>query len=99
MGAPTVLTLALGLVQLMSPPAMRARLLSLFTMVSFGLQPVASILVGLSAEHFGIQHAIQINAVLLLAGAVIMLSFRGELRRWRVSLGTVQPMAVSEGLH
>jgi MFS family permease len=100
-GAPTVLTLALGLVQLMSPPAMRARLLSLFTMVSFGLQPIASILVGYSAEQFGVQHAIQINAVLLLAGAVIMLVFRGELRRWRVNLGAgaAQPVPVSEGMH
>ncbi|MEO8612254.1 MAG: MFS transporter [Chloroflexota bacterium] len=99
MGAPTVLTLALGLVQLMSPAAMRARLLSLFTMVSFGLQPIASLLVGFSAGHFGIQHAIQINAVLLFAGAVIMLVFRGELRRWRVNLGAIQPVPISEGLH
>jgi MFS family permease len=99
-GAPTVLTLALGLVQLMSPPAMRARLLSLFTIVSFGLQPIASLLVGYSAEHFGVQTAIRINAVLLLAGAIIMLVFRSELRRWRVNLSTsAQPAPVSEGLH
>lgn len=84
--APTVLTLALGLVQLMSPPEMRARLLSLFTMVSFGLQPIASLLLGFSADHFGVSRAIQINAVLLLAGAVLMMIFRSELRRWEVNL-------------
>lgn len=92
--APTVLTLALGLVQLMSPPEMRARLLSLFTMVSFGLQPIASLLLGFSADHFGVSRAIQINAVLLLAGAVLMMVFRSELRRWEVNLGRpVEPVA------
>jgi len=88
MAAPTVLTLAIGLIQVMSPPAMRARLLSLFTIVSFGFQPIAAGLLGYSAEHFGVQTAIQINALLLLAGALLMLVFRTELRRWQVNLGT-----------
>jgi MFS family permease len=98
MGAPTVLTLALGLVQLMSPPAMRARLLSLFTMVSFGLQPIASLLVGYSAEQFGVQTAIQINALVLLTGALLMLVFRSELRRWQVNLTQAPPAPVGEGI-
>jgi MFS family permease len=98
MGAPTVLTLALGLIQLMSPPEMRARLLSLFTIVSFGLQPIASLLVGYTAENLGVQTAIQINALLLLTGAVLMLVFRAELRRWQVNLSPTQPAPAVEGI-
>jgi MFS family permease len=83
-GAPTIMTMALGLVQLMAPPDMRARLLSLFTMVSFGLQPFAAFLIGQSAEHFGVRTAIEINSLLLIIGALAMLLLRGDLRRWEV---------------
>jgi hypothetical protein len=80
----------------MSPPTMRARLLSLFTIVSFGLQPVAYLLVGYSAERLGVQTAIQIYAHLLLAGAVLMLVFRTELRLWQVNTAEMQPISAAE---
>jgi MFS family permease len=83
-GAPTIMTMALGLVQLMAPPDMRARLLSLFTMISFGLQPFAAFLIGQSAERFGVRTAIEINSILLIIGALAMLLLRGDLRRWEV---------------
>ncbi|MFN8374832.1 MAG: MFS transporter [Anaerolineae bacterium] len=83
-GAPTIITLALGLTQLMSPPNMRGRLISLFTMLTFGLQPLSAYLIGQSAEQLGVQNAIQINAVLLIVGALAMLLLRGDLRRWEV---------------
>lgn len=79
------MTMTLGLTQLMSPPGMRARLLSLFTMISFGMQPIAAILIGYSAEHFGVQAAIQVNSTLLIIGAVLMLVFRTELRTWEAN--------------
>jgi len=82
-GAPTVMTMCLGLTQLMSPDAMRARMLSLFTMLSFGLQPFAYLLVGQIAEHFGVQAAIQFNALVLIVATITLLGVRGELRRWQ----------------
>jgi len=88
-GAPTIMTMVLGLLQLMSPPDMRGRLISLFTMVSFGLQPVAAFLVGQTAEHLSVQTAIEINATLLVIGALAMLLLRGDLRTWEVT--TPQP--------
>ncbi|MFN8374831.1 MAG: MFS transporter [Anaerolineae bacterium] len=88
-GAPTIMTMALGLIQVMSPPDMRGRLISLFTMVSFGLQPVAAFLVGQTAEHLSVQTAIEINATLLMLGALAMMLLRGELRTWEVT--TPQP--------
>src|SRR6185436_19990742 len=43
LGAPLVLTTGLGVMQIMSPGNMRARVISLFTMLTFGLQPISSI--------------------------------------------------------
>ena len=43
LGAPVVMTMALGLMQVLAPPGMRARLLSIFTMLSFGMQPFAAL--------------------------------------------------------
>lgn len=97
-GAPTVLTMVLGLTQVMSPPTMRARLLSLFTMISFGMQPIAALAVGYSAEHFGVQTAIEINALCLILGAILMLIFRSELRRWEFNIAPTQTPMTTEAL-
>jgi MFS family permease len=82
MGAPTVMTMALGLMQVMSPNEMRARLLSLFSTISFGMQPLASVWIGAMAENFGVDRAIEINAVLLLISTVALFVLRPALRQW-----------------
>ncbi len=78
---PTIMTTCNGLFQIMSPETMRARLLSLFVMVSFGMQPFAAILVGVNGDHFGIATSIVINAVALVIGGAVML-LRPSLRNW-----------------
>ena len=85
LGPPSVIPMALGLTQQMAPPNMRARLISLFTMITFGLQTVAVLILGLVAERLGIQSAIQLNALLLIGGAVAMLIWRTEFRRWVIA--------------
>lgn len=86
---PAIITTASGLLQTMSPPMMRARLLSTFTMVSFGIQPVASLVLGYSAQHFGPSMAIRLNGLLLMACALMLLTARPALRHWEF----VQPRA------
>ncbi len=66
----------------MAPPTMRARLLSIFTMVSFGLQPFASLLIGYNADLFGAAQALRINGLALFIGAALMLALRAGLRQW-----------------
>jgi len=84
LGAPLVFTTGLGVLQLLSPPTMRGRIVSLFTMVSFGLQPLASLFIGFSAEKIGTQTAILINAVCLLVTAGLLTLFRNGLRSWEL---------------
>jgi len=85
LGAPLVLTTGLGVLQLLAPPNMRGRIISLFTMVSFGMQPLASLFIGFSAEKIGTQTAILINSICLLVAAGVMILFRVGLRGWELS--------------
>ncbi len=88
MGAPTVMTMAMGLVQLMSPLEMRGRLISLFTTVSFGMQPIAALWIGQTAERLGVDTAIQLNALLLAVGALAMLVLRPAVLSFDYGLAT-----------
>jgi MFS family permease len=96
MGAPTVIATALGMVQFMTPAEMRARVLSLFTMISFGLQTFAVLIIGYIAQRLGVATAIEINAIILIGSAVLMLVFRTEMRRWEMARPTNSPAIVTE---
>jgi MFS family permease len=91
-GIPAVLTTTMGLMQVLAPTEMRARLMSLFFTLSFGMQPVASLLAGYSADALTTPVAIRINGLLLLLSAVLILVIRPALRRWEAN--TIQPAPV-----
>jgi MFS family permease len=91
LGAPLVLSTGLGVMQIMSPGNMRARIISLFTMLTFGLQPISSIVIGYSAEYFGTQKTIMLAAIALMAGAGLMFFFRNGLRLWELK-PSVEPI-------
>ena len=55
---------------------------AIITMVSFGIQPVASLVLGYSAQHFGPSIAIRLNGLLLMACALTLLTARPALRHW-----------------
>jgi MFS family permease len=84
LGAPLVLTTGLGVIQLLAPANMRGRIVSLFTMVSFGLQPLASLFIGFSAEKIGTQTAILINSTSLLVIAGLLMLLRRGLLTWEL---------------
>lgn len=84
LGMPLVLTTGLGVMQLLAPGDMRARIISLFTMLSFGLQPLSVLVVGYAAELFGAQTVIMVNSICLFLGAVLMLLLRKGLRQWEL---------------
>jgi MFS family permease len=96
LGAPVIFTTTLGLTQLMSPQDMRARVISLFTMVSFGMQPVAFLVVGWFAEHYGVQNAILVNAVAILVACGLIMSLRGDLRRWVRTTAPIPEPAIEQ---
>lgn len=81
LGMPLVLTTNNGLIQLLAPNRMRGRLLTLYLMTSFGLQPLANLSVGWMAEHLGTPMAIRINGFALIFFALVML-LRPGLTTW-----------------
>jgi MFS family permease len=74
LGASNVLTLSLGLAQELTPVPIRARIVSTFMMIIYGLQPVASWLVGLAADHVGIHTTMALNGSLMIVLVSILLS-------------------------
>jgi MFS family permease len=74
LGASNVLTLSLGLAQELTPVQIRARIVSTFMMIIYGLQPVASWLVGLSADHFGIHSTMALNGSVMIILTSVLLS-------------------------
>jgi len=79
---PTVMTTVNGLLQVMAPPKMRGRLLSAYILVSFGIQPLAALIIGFFASRLGIANAILIDGIAIVVGALALLTFRPALRTW-----------------
>jgi predicted MFS family arabinose efflux permease len=96
-GGPSVVATAVGLLQVISPSEMRARMMSLFSMLSFGMQPIASVLVGVSGDLFGVASAVRLNGVLLILSVVAMVLFRPSLRTWEQNLPE-KPKVMAEEL-
>lgn len=90
---PLVLTTNNGLLQVLAPGQMRGRLLTLYLMFSFGLQPIANLWVGLLAEYFGAPLTILVNGLAMLTIALLML-LRPGLLSWEAPVGRHGPGAV-----
>lgn len=83
---PPVMTTAMAILQVRAPEDMKARLLSARIMVSFGVQPLASLLVGWGAHLLGSPAMICLNGMVLIAGASFLLWLRSGLRVWEAAL-------------
>ena len=94
---PTVMTTVNGLLQVMAPPKMRGRLLSAFIIVSFGIQPIAALVIGYFASLLGIANAILIDGSAIVIGALAILTLRPELRSW-LGPQTSAPLADTENV-
>lgn len=82
---PVVLAGVGGLVQMLAPPDMRARLLSVSSMLSTGIQPIGALLVGWMGNALGPMVAIRVNGLLMAAIALTLLFLHREFRNWRVA--------------
>jgi hypothetical protein len=75
---------------MLATQAMRGRLQSLLLMISFGLQPIAALLLGSSATWFGAPRTVFLAGLLMLTGATLLLVFRSGLRTWEISQSSEQ---------
>lgn len=71
-------TISNTIIQLTVVPAMRGRVLSYYTMVFFGMQPVGGLLIGTLTHYFGAPHTVLMQGIITV---IIALLFTPLLRR------------------
>ena len=82
---PVVLAGVGGLVQMLAPSDMRARLLSVSSMLSTGIQPIGALLVGWLGRVLGPMATIRLNGLFMVCIALALLLLHREFRNWRVT--------------
>jgi MFS family permease len=99
LSSPAVMTTANGLLQMLAPATMRARLLSIWIMASFGIAPFGALLIGFTGHLFGPSTAILINGLIIIGSALALLVMRPGLARWEPEAAqSSQPgMRLAEG--
>jgi MFS family permease len=97
--SPVTFTTATSYMQMIAPPDMRGRLMGLNFMISFGMQPVAALLVGFLGDHLGIAQAVLINGVMTITIASALLIVRAPLRQWHSGISSDAAKAVSPSAH
>lgn len=70
-----------SLVQILSPPGMRGRLMGLFSIIGFGLQPLATLIAGYIADRLGVASTIALWG-LVAAGVAGLLLIQSQWRHW-----------------
>jgi MFS family permease len=68
-------TMAQALVQLSAPPAIRGRVIGVFSMAASGMRMFSGITVGIVGSLIGIHYSLPLSAAVLLIAIVILLSF------------------------
>jgi MFS family permease len=73
------------LIQVMSPDALRGRVLAVYSMMFMGMAPMGALLGGALADHLGAPVTVAMGAVAAIGGAVIfgrsLPKIRAEARR------------------
>ena len=67
--------------QLLSPPQLRGRLLSVFVLLMGGTTPIGGLLLGQAAEHLGVSAAIALFGALCVASIVVVALLRARASR------------------
>lgn len=93
LGGPVIGNTAMALVQIMSPQAVRGRVIALYAAVSSGTQMLAALWIGWSAQDsvLGLRLAIQFCAVMLVAGAIGIILFRRAVIRYDYQSASAEP--------
>ncbi|MDR3576720.1 MAG: MFS transporter [Anaerolineaceae bacterium] len=83
LAGPIVMTSSNGLIQQMAPPDMKGRLITIWIMISFGMQPFGFLLVGYTGQLLGAANAILLDGVALMVGALAIILLRPDFVQWQ----------------
>ncbi|MNL74005.1 hypothetical protein D3C87_1995540 [compost metagenome] len=72
------------MVQILSPTAMRGRLMGLFSIIGFGLQPLATLVAGYMADRLGVATTIALWGLVAVTIASLLLA-QSQWRNWNLA--------------
>jgi uncharacterized membrane protein len=73
--------MAQTIVQILSPPHLRGRLIGLFSMTSMGLKAFSGVTVGVAGGLIGVHWSLALSAIVLLAVTLALFAFATPGRR------------------
>lgn len=79
-----------GLLQQLSPPVMRGRIMTLFQMASWGMQLPGALIAGLNGAFFGAAHAILLSGIFLLVAVAALALLRPAVFAWEPTSSTLK---------
>jgi len=87
-GMMSQITISNTLIQTSVDPAMRGRVISLYAMAFFGMQPLGGLLIGFVSQHIGVENTILSEGIIALVIGVVHVKF---LKKYNVKK-VVQPI-------
>jgi predicted MFS family arabinose efflux permease len=80
-GMMSQITITNTLIQTTVDPAMRGRVISLYAMAFFGMQPLGGLLTGIISQHIGVQNTVFAQGTVALAIGVLHVKFLRQNKR------------------
>jgi MFS family permease len=76
-GMMSQVTISNTILQTTADASMRGRVISLYAMIFFGLQPIGSLTIGFVSQHIGVENTVLIEGIIaLLIGALDLYALR-----------------------
>lgn len=88
-GMMSQITISNTLIQTTVDPTMRGRVISIYAMAFFGMQPLGGLIIGFVSQHIGVQNTVLAQGILALLIGCLHFRF---IRKHRLQRKTVQPV-------
>lgn len=96
-GMMSQITISNTLIQTTVDPAMRGRVISLYAMAFFGMQPLGGLVIGSISQHIGVENTVLAEGIIALLIGFLHIRFlkRNKFKKIKASLAEKLPMEVA----
>jgi len=85
-GMMSQITISNTLIQTTVDPSMRGRVISLYAMAFFGMQPLGGLIVGFMSQHIGVQNTVMSEGIVAIMIGMLHVNFLRRRRRRKIAL-------------
>ncbi len=97
-GMMSQITVTNTLIQTTVNPAMRGRVISIYAMAFFGMQPLGGLLIGFVSQHIGVQDTVLAEGIIALIIGVLHIRFLRKHKRERKVIPIAKPQEAEVAL-